>query len=369
MAGASVSLDTILPFLVWQFLIPIAAGWVQTVLYGIFIRAGDPKPMPGSPRFVKHRRNILIAIYAAYFVFTIYETDFNLQRSSNAYHDLGVPVDIDDGGLNSRFRKLTIRYHPDKIGQNVDREMANNYYVHLKHARDIILDPVKRFAYDRFGPDILNQCRDCLTTKEFIDSALLASAMTYAGLLILLIGANGLGFLRDGVYWRYLGLLAVATFEMRTAMRPDHPAFLSKYLNPLVTSTNVRPPYLPFQLITIMKKTCISLTQFLALLTPLYRVDPQNPSEPTDDSDESRHAQLNRLAQFVAESNKDANRLLELESVPYRDNEKAKSELREALKKYMVQNVVHQEKEVRNAMGEVMRRRRTGAPHGAQGTK
>jgi hypothetical protein len=58
-----------------------------------------------------------------------------------------------------------------------------------------------------------------------------------------------------------------------------------------------------------------------------------------------------------------------LESIPYRDNEKAKSELREALKNYMVQNFVHQEKEVRNAMGEVMMRKRTGVPHGAQGTK
>ena len=75
------------------------------------------------------------------------------------------------------------------------------------------------------------------------------------------------------------------------------------------------------------------------------------------------------LSALVAESNKDANRLLELESVPYRDNERAKGELREALKKYMVQNVVHQEKEVRNAMGEVMMRRRTGVPHGAVGTK
>jgi hypothetical protein len=34
-----------------------------------------------------------------------------------------------------------------------------------------------------------------------------------------------------------------------------------------------------------------------------------------------------------------------------------------------VQNVVHQEKEVRNAMGEVMMRRRTGVPHGAVGTR
>jgi curved DNA-binding protein CbpA len=342
---------------------------VQIVLYSIFIRAGDPKPQPGSARFIKHRRNILIAVYAAYFAFTVYEVDFNLQRSSNAYNDLGVPINVDENVLNSRFRRLTIKYHPDKIGPNVDRDAANSYYVHLKHARDIILDPAKRFAYDRFGPNIFAQCQSCLTTKEYTDSALLTAGTTYGALLIVLIGANALGFLTDGSYWRYLGLLAVAAFEVRTALRPDHPAFLSQYLNPLITSSHLRPAYLPFQIITITKKSAISLAQFLALLMPLYRADPSKPTKPNDDTENARHEQLDRLSALVSENNKDANRLLELESIPYRDNEKAKSELREALKKYMVQNVLHQEKEVRTAMGELMMRKRVGVPHGAQGTK
>ncbi|KAI4706207.1 hypothetical protein J4E89_008940 [Alternaria sp. Ai002NY15] len=369
MAISNVSFDTLGPFLVWQFLIPVAAGWAQSILYSIFIRAGDPKPQPGTPRFIKHRRNILIAIYAAYFAFTIYEVDFNLQRSSNAYNDLGVPLDVDESALNTRFRRLTIRYHPDKIGPNVDRERANDFYVHLKRAKDIIMDPVKRFAYDRFGPSIFAQCQSCLTIKDYTDSALLTTATTYGVLFIILVGANALGFLTDGSYWRYLGLLAVATFEIRTALRPDYPTFLSKYLNPFVARTNLRPPYLPFQVVTILKKAAISLTQFLGLLMPLYRTDPQHAAKANDDTEDTRHKQLDRLSALVAESNKDANRLLELESVPYRDNERAKGELREALKKYMVQNVVHQEKEVRNAMGEVMMRRRTGVPHGAVGTK
>jgi DnaJ-domain-containing protein 1 len=310
-----------------------------------------------------------MAIYAAYFVFTIYEVDFNLQRLSNAYNDLGVPIDVDESRLNSQFRRLTIKYHPDKIGPNVDRDLANNYYVHLKHARDIVLDPAKRYAYDRFGPDIFAQCPSCLTIKEYTDSALLTTGTTYGMLLIVLVGANALGFLTDGSYWRYLGLLAVATFEIRTALRPDQPAFLSKYLNPLVASTNLRPAYLPFQIIAILKKASISLAQFLALLMPLYRIDPQHPSTPNDDTEDARHKQLDRLGALVAETNKDANRLLEMESVPYRDNEKAKSELREAMKKYMVNNVVHQEREVRNAMGQVMARKRVGVPHGAVGNR
>jgi curved DNA-binding protein CbpA len=338
------------------------------VLYSIFIRAGDPKPQPGSPRFIAHRRYVLIAIYFAYFAFTIYEVDFNLQRASNAYAQLGVPLDADESGINSRFRKLTVRFHPDKVGAG-DREAANAYYVHLKTMRDVVLDPAKRFAYDRFGPEIFAQCQGCITVKDYMDSALISVATSYGALLVILIGANALGFLRDGTYWRYFGVLAVAVFEIRTATRADHPGVLTRYLNPLVTGSSLRPAYLPFQLTAIVKKASISAAQFLALLMPLYRLDPSHPQQPSDDTDASRHTQLDRLAAFVAESNKDANRLLELESIPYRENEKAKQELREALKKYMVQNVVHSEREVRNAMGEVMNRRRTGVPHGAQGTR
>ncbi|PSN72662.1 hypothetical protein BS50DRAFT_545377 [Corynespora cassiicola Philippines] len=369
MAKASVDWDTVVPFFIWQFLIPLGAGWAQTVLYSIFIRAGDPKPQPGSPRFMRHRRQILMAVYVAYFAFTIYEVDFDLQRASNAYNDLGVPIDVDESGLQSRFRKLTVRFHPDKIRPGVDRDRANDYYVHLKHARDIILDPAKRFAYDRFGPDILRQCQQCLTTKEFTDNALLSSVGTYGALLVFLLGANALGFMKDGAYWRYLALLAVATFEARTAMRPDHPPFLTAWLNPWMATLHLRPPYLPFQVSAIIKKASISAAQFLGLLIPLYRDDPQRPTKPNDDSEEARHQQLDRLEHVIRDSALDASRLLDLESIPFRDNEKAKTELRDALKKYMVQNVVHQEREVRNAIGQSIVRRRAGVPHGAQGTR
>lgn len=251
----------------------------------------------------------------------------------------------------------------------MDRDRANDYYVHLKQARDVILDPVKRFAYDRFGPEILGRCQTCLTVKEYVDNALVTIATNYGALFVFLVGANALGFLKDGSYWRYLGLLAVATFDIRTAMRPDFPPILTKYLNPLVSSLHLRPAYLPFQATAIVKKASISLAQFLGLLMPLYRDNPNNPQRPSEDTEEVRHKQLDRLSAFVAESNKESTRLLELETVPYRENEKAKSELRDALKKYMVQNVVHQEKEVRNAIGQTMARRRAGAPHGAVGTR
>lgn len=311
-----------------------------------------------------------MAIYVAYFAFIIYEVDFNLQRSSNAYNDLGVPITVDENGLASRFRKLTVRFHPDKVGPNVDRDRANDYYVHLKHARDIILDPAKRFAYDRFGPDILRQCSHCLTVKEFTNHALLVVLYTYGALMAFLFGANALGFLKDGAYWRYLAILAVATYEVRTALRADHPPFLAKYLNPFFVSMRVRPhQYLPFEATTVIRKAALSAAQFLGLLIPLWRDDPQKPAKAADDSEEARHKQLDRLENTITQSASLSTRLVEMESMPYRQNPEAKNELRDALKDYMTKNTIHMDREVRNAMGQSIARRRVGVPSGARGTK
>ncbi|KAF2450700.1 hypothetical protein P171DRAFT_377936 [Karstenula rhodostoma CBS 690.94] len=365
---ANFSLDTVGPFIVWQFIIPYAATWVQSIFYSIFIRAGEPKPMPGSPRFMKHRRQILIVTYLAYFFFTIYESDYNIQKSSNAYNDLGVPIDVTENALNSRFRRLTLKYHPDKFALK-DQARATEFYNHLKSAREIILDPAKRWAYDRFGPGIFYSCAKCVTIKEYTDSALFVAMGTYGALFLFLIGTNALGFLKDGAYWRYLAILAVAAYDVRTAMRPDHPPFIAQWLNPLVTGLKLRPAYLPFQVTSIVKKASISAAQFLGLLIPLYRDDPQKPAKVTDDTDESRHKQLDRLEAVVQAGNQDVTRILELESTIFKENERAKGELKGAMTTYMVQNVIHQEPEVRNLIGQRIGRRRAGAPHGAQGTK
>ncbi|CAI6339438.1 unnamed protein product [Periconia digitata] len=369
MVSVDVSWDALAPFFIWQFLIPMAAGWMQSTLYAIFIRAGDPKPQPGSARYVRHRRRILMFIYLAYFTFTIYEVDFNLQRSSNAYNDLGVPVDVDAGELAKRFRKLTIKYHPDKIKPGVNKERANAFYVHLTSMREIVLDPAKRFAYDRFGPTGIAQCKSCITIGDFVDQAIQGALVTYGALLGFLLAANALGFFKDGAYWRYLAIVAVAVLDLRTSMRPDHPPFLANWLNPLVTTLHLRPAYLPFQVTIIAKKASISAAQFLGLLIPLYRDDPQRPAHLGEDTEEDRHKQIDRIEALVQASKTDVSRLLEFESTPFKENERAKVELREALKKYMVQNVVHQEKDVRNAIGQTIAKRRIGAPHGAQGTK
>lgn len=84
----------------------LVTGWIQTIYYGITIRAGDPKPQPGTPRYVKHRRRIHIAVIAIYLLYTIYEADYSLRQEGDFYQDLDLPVDADEKKIKARFRRL-----------------------------------------------------------------------------------------------------------------------------------------------------------------------------------------------------------------------------------------------------------------------
>jgi len=361
--------DGVVSLIIWQFVIPrFVVGWVQTILYSIFIRAGDPKPAYGSPKFIKHRKQILMTIYTAYCLFSIYEINHDIQSASDLYKDLGVALDVDNRKLASRFRKLTVQYHPDKASSATNRDAANSFYVHLIDARDIIADPVKRFAYDRFGPTVF-ECRNCITVRDYATSSLKATLFQYCGIIVGLVAANTLGYLKEGSYWRFLALFTLMTFEVRTALRPDHPPWLVNVFNPLLTTFSQYSPYLPFQVMTLLRKGTYTLSIFLTLLIPLYRVQPQQPSVEGEDSEEARHKQLDRLTQLASDAQVDASRLLELEITPFKSDERLKGDLRNALKGWMVNNVIHGEKEVRNAIGLSLAKRRTGAPAGARGTK
>lgn len=60
--------------------------------------------------------------------------------------------------------------------------------------------------------------------------------------------------------------------------------------------------------------------------------------------------------------------LMALEMTPFTD-ESDMRELRERLKRFLVDNTIRSNKEVRDAMGGVLARRRQGVPHGAAGMR
>lgn len=117
------------------------------------IRAGDPKPVPQSVKYERHRRRIFIFVITSYLFYTLYETFHQVQSAGDYYQALGVSPVADERAIKSRFRRLATQYHPDKVG--IDNG-AEAYFLFLRQAQETLVDPVKRFAYDRFGADMMN---------------------------------------------------------------------------------------------------------------------------------------------------------------------------------------------------------------------
>jgi molecular chaperone DnaJ len=64
------------------------------------------------------------------------------------YELLEVDRDADDATLKSAYRKLAMKYHPDKNGGCKDHEAK---FKAVSQAYECLKDPQKRAAYDRFG--------------------------------------------------------------------------------------------------------------------------------------------------------------------------------------------------------------------------
>ena len=60
----------------------------------------------------------------------------------------------DDATLKSSYRKLAMKYHPDKNGGCKDHEAK---FKAISEAYEVLKDPQKRAAYDRFGHEAFEQ--------------------------------------------------------------------------------------------------------------------------------------------------------------------------------------------------------------------
>nr|WP_316651349.1 molecular chaperone DnaJ [uncultured Gellertiella sp.] len=64
------------------------------------------------------------------------------------YETLGVAKTADEKELKSAFRKLAMKYHPDK---NPDDASSEKKFKEINEAYETLKDPQKRAAYDRYG--------------------------------------------------------------------------------------------------------------------------------------------------------------------------------------------------------------------------
>jgi len=71
-----------------------------------------------------------------------------MQRSKDYYRSLGIEKGSSDDEIKKAFRKLAMKYHPDKA--KGDAEKAEKFK-EINEAYDVLSDPQKKKMYDQFG--------------------------------------------------------------------------------------------------------------------------------------------------------------------------------------------------------------------------
>src|SRR6266446_3227930 len=71
-----------------------------------------------------------------------------MTKKRDYYEVLGVTRDASDEEVKRAYRKLAVKFHPDK---NPNDPHAEEKFKELGEAYDVLMDPDKRAAYDRFG--------------------------------------------------------------------------------------------------------------------------------------------------------------------------------------------------------------------------
>ncbi|KAL7549979.1 hypothetical protein ACHAWF_013236 [Thalassiosira exigua] len=71
-------------------------------------------------------------------------------KSSDYYQILGCPRNADDATLKKAYRKLAVKWHPDK---NPDSEEATRNFQKVSEVYATLSDPKKRQMYDQYGED------------------------------------------------------------------------------------------------------------------------------------------------------------------------------------------------------------------------
>lgn len=334
----------------------MVTGWLQSLYYNITIRAGAPKPQPGSPKYIAHRRRIHILVVSAYLLYTIYEADYDIRRASDFYQDLSLPVSATDREIKSRFRRLAAVHHPDK-----DPNSAN-YFVHLKLAQDTLLNPAKRFAYERFGPSMLEWQR-CSSTRDYVLHGLQSILPYYGAAALGMYILSLLGYMDWGKYWRWVTLICLCVFELHAISRPYFPAVASKVVNPVLTTFTRHPPYLPFQMIALAKKCSLTLYIAFSQIGPLLQ-----PTSAQAQGQQNVDMQLQRLENTAKATDVEVSRLMAMEMSPFVGDEQALNGVKGKVRDWLVQNTIRSDPEVRDALGNLLKRRRN-APAGARGNR
>ena len=320
------------------------------------VPAGQRHPQSGEPLFAYHHRRIRVLVLSLYLIYTLAQALYDIRLAGDFYTLIGVTPWSAEREVRSRFRKLAAKYHPDKLHENGQPfPGADQIFVQFKLAHDTIMDPAKRFAYDRFGPIIVQvQHPGLKTIRDYVYVGLRSRAPEYlsnAGLLILL---NYIWLPKWGQFWRCFVVACMASLELYFLTHAWEPPKLAVLWASIVQRLlpDILPHHLlPFQVLSLARRMSVSFNIFISQLAP-----PQ-PREPAM-RDMQTQQQVAHLAQAASRLDAESGGLLQLSMSPFKGDIEKSEILRSGMKESLVASALKRHPEVRSAVQRVLDRRR-----------
>ena len=335
----------------------LATSAIQTLFYNVTIRSGAPQPQTGQPLFTYHRRRIHIFVLSLYLLYTLIQTLHDICLAGDFYTVLGISPASPDREIKAKFRRLAARFHPDKIRPGSDSSLtgdAEAAFVHLKLAHDTVLDPARRFAYDRFGPAIVRVQQPGLKTiRDYVYAGLRSLAPEYAKGGLVLVVLNYFWLPKWGQFWRYFVISTLAFLELYFLTHdwksPDFSFPVANLAHRLLPG--ILPHHLlPFQILALARRMSISLNIFISQLTP-------HSSKGSIEQHRQLQAQILHLNQLAARMDAEATGLLGLGFAPFKGEKNSVEALKKAMKEGIVTSAIRNTPEVKEAVARVLERR------------
>ncbi|EIN06592.1 DnaJ-domain-containing protein [Punctularia strigosozonata HHB-11173 SS5] len=226
----SSSASAILRLTGWSYIPDLATRQLLSVFHRVYPNIfHGPAPAPRTPQYVLHYRLTFAVVVLGYLSYNFIEASSTMRP--NFYELLGVGPDADETALKQAFRSFARRNHPDRVGSQ-----GEALFVEVRDAYEALKDPIKRFAYDRFGADVLSWSK-CTTVREYLRHGLMQASGFHivTGVILLLMGAVGKP--SPVAFWRYILFFALFASELTLLLGPSP----SPASSPLASEASISP--------------------------------------------------------------------------------------------------------------------------------
>lgn len=141
--------------------------------------------------------------------------------------------------MRSLVTKEVFRRMQKEVSKACQHISTKETFVKIRAAHEVLVDPVLRVAYDRFGPRVTG-CQACKTAKDYVQYGTNDYKAFYSGSYVLLFLLGMVGKAGFGKYWRYVALTYMAVWDFSMLVGPKQASLISYVLPHRTTYEQLR---------------------------------------------------------------------------------------------------------------------------------